>query len=258
MSKNYEIIKEMEKSKILVVEDNIITAKHITNSLKKFGHTITDMVNSKKTVEKSIVSNRPDLVILDINLGQEIDGIQIAGILENDYSIPFVFLTSYNDEETISRILKLNPSGYIIKPFNPVDLNSVVELALFKARSGKQKVKMPEEVKSGSASTSLDEFLFVKNGRNIDRIPVAEIDFIQADGRYTYIHVNGVKKISNTPLKSLRDKLSRANFVQTHKSFIVNLTMVDTITLHLLLIGDYEIPISKNYRSDLLAGLEIV
>jgi len=104
----------------------------------------------------------------------------------------------------------------------------------------------------------MSDFLFIKNGRNIDRIRIKDIDFIQADGRYTYIHSKGSKKISNTPLKSLLDKLEHSRFVRTHKSFLVNLTKVDTITLNYLVIGDYDIPISKNYRSDLLAGLDIV
>ena len=114
----------MNKKKILVVEDNIITAKHISNSLKKFGYEVTDMVNSAEAVLKSIVNNTPDLAILDINLGRDVDGIQIADLLEKEYGIAFIFLTSYNDEETINRILKLNPLGYIIKPFNPDFLTS--------------------------------------------------------------------------------------------------------------------------------------
>lgn len=249
----------MDKKKILVVEDNIITAKHIANSLKKFGYEVTGMVNSVDAVLKSIVKNTPDLAILDINLGRDVDGIQIANLLEKEYGVAFIFLTSYNDEETINRILKLNPLGYIIKPFNPVDLKSVIELALFKLNSSKKAVNVSTSEEQISTHTNeLDEYLFVKNGRNIDRIPIKDIDFVQADGRYTYIHCNGNKKISNTPLKSLLEKLSDSNFVRTHKSYLVNLTKVDTITLNYLLIGDYEIAISKNYRSDLLAGLEIV
>ena len=249
----------MDKKKILVVEDNIITAKHIANSLKKFGYEVTGMVNSADAVLKSIVKNTPDLAILDINLGRDVDGIQIANLLEKEYGVAFIFLTSYNDEETINRILKLNPLGYIIKPFNPVDLKSVIELALFKLNSSKKTVNVSTSEEQISTHTNeLDEYLFVKNGRNIDRIPIKDIDFVQADGRYTYIHCNGNKKISNTPLKSLLEKLSDSNFVRTHKSYLVNLTKVDTITLNYLLIGDYEIAISKNYRSDLLAGLEIV
>ena len=249
----------MGRNKILIVEDNIITAKHISSALKKFGYEITDLANSLESATKSIIRATPDLVILDINLGREIDGIQIAEVLEREYEIGFIFLTSYNDEETINRIIKLNPLGYIIKPFNPIDLNSVVELALFKLRTRKTVAEQPPQDKAESTSPeAMDEYLFVKNGRQIDRIPIKDIDFVQADGRYTFIHLSGVKKISNTPLKFLLEKLSGAHFVQTHKSFIVNLAKVDTITLNHLFIGDFEIPISKNYRGDLLSGLDIV
>ena len=249
----------MDKKKILVVEDNIITAKHISNSIKKFGYEVTDMANSVDTVIKSIIKDTPDLVILDINLGQEVDGIQIADLLEKEYGIAFIFLTSYNDEQTINRILKLNPLGYIIKPFNPPDLKAVIDLALYKIKSSSKAGATTDQKEDINAQSDLlSDYLFVKNGRNIDRIQIKDIDFVQADGRYTYIHSNGTKKISNTPLKTLLEKLEHSRFIRTHKSFLVNLTKVDTITLNYLVIGDYDIPISKNYRSDLLAGLDIV
>lgn len=247
----------MEKHKLLVVEDNIITAKHISNTLQKFGYAVTGMVDSLKDVQSSVISSRPDLVILDINLGNDIDGIQIAEILKNDFQIPFLFLTSYNDERTINRIIKVQPLGYIVKPFNPIDLNTVVELALYKIRSN---VVTPiiSEPPSAKRDIELDDFIFIKNGRNIERIPIEEIKFVEADGRYTYIYYNDKKKISNASLKVLNDKLSGKHFIQTHRSYIVNLTKVETISLSHLHIGEHEIPVGKTHRNELLGMLDII
>lgn len=241
------------KNKILIVEDNIITAKHISNSIKKFGFQVTDLVNSLEGVQKSIVKSIPDLVILDINLGKDIDGIHIAEILEKEFGLSFIFLTSYNDENTINRIIKLNPLGYIIKPFNPVDLNAVIELAMFKINN--KNVQLKETAKD---QNSLENVLFVKNGRKIERVLIPEIEYIQADGRYTYIVLSSSKKICSTPLKILKEKLSEAFFVQIHKSYLVNINKINTITLNYLVIGEREIPISKNFRSDLLSFLNMV
>jgi len=247
----------MEKYKILVVEDNIITAKHIGNTLKKFGYDVTNLVDSLKDVQHSIISTRPDLVVLDINLGKDIDGIQIAEILRNEFQIPFIFLTSYNDEKTINRIIKVQPLGYIVKPFNPTDLNAVVELALFKIRSEStlSNIRRNEVIQK---DTELNDFIFVKNGRNIDRIPIDQIKFIEADGRYTYIHYDNKKKISNASLKILNDKLIGKHFIQTHRSYIVNLTRVETISLSHLHIGEHEIPVGKTYRNNLLDILNVI
>jgi len=241
------------KNKILIVEDNIITAKHISNSIKKFGFEVTDLVNSLDGVQKSIVKSIPDLVILDINLGKDIDGIHIAEILEKEFGVSFIFLTSYNDENTINRIIKLKPLGYIIKPFNPVDLNAVIELAMFKVNN--KNVQLKESAKD---QNSLENVLFVKNGRKIERVLISEIEYIQADGRYTYIILPSSKKICSTPLKILKEKLSEAFFVQIHKSYLVNITKINTITLNYLVIGEREIPISKIFRSDLLSFLNMV
>lgn len=247
----------MSKHKLLIVEDNIITAKHIANTLTKFGYEVTGIANSFETAQKSIVKNRPDLVILDINLGQDIDGIHIGEIFNREYSLSFLFLTSYNDENTINRIIKAQPLGYIVKPFNPVDLNTVIELALYKVRASDKPVSLiPGAISSNTSE--LADFLFVKNGRNIDRVAIAQISFIEADGRYTYIHYDKQKKISNASLKTLKEKLSNRHFVQTHKSYIVNLAMVETIAINHLHIGAYEIPVSKNFRSDLIQILDVI
>ncbi|MDH5399784.1 MAG: response regulator [Cyclobacteriaceae bacterium] len=249
----------MKKHKLLIVEDNIITAKHISNTLQKFGYEVTGMTNSIESTEKSIISNRPDLVILDINLGRDIDGIHIAEILNRDFSLPYLFLTSYNDEKTINRIIKVQPLGYIVKPFNPVDLNTVIELALYKVRTAISKTDTPPPSNNLPANpTDLNEFLFVKNGRNIDRVPITQIEFISADGRYTYIYYDNHKKISNASLKTLKEKLKGRPFVQTHKSYIVNLSKVETIALSYLHIGEHEVPVSKNFRSGLLDVLDVI
>ena len=251
----------MGKGKILVVEDNIITAKHIGNTLKKFGYEITDLVDSLEAVERSVVKNEPDLVILDINLGSNIDGIQIAQILRSEFDLPYLFLTSYNDEKTINGIIKAQPMGYVVKPFNPIDLNAVVELALYKSKhtntsSSTKSLKSADH--NSEEHNDLKDYIFVKNGRNIDRVFIPDVEFIEADGRYTYIHYKGQKKISNASLKVLKEKLEERHFVQTHRSFIVNLTKVETIALHHIHIGKHEVPVGKTYRNELLKGLDVI
>lgn len=245
------------KHNILIVEDNIITAKHIANSLKKFGYQISAMVNSFESVQKELAKNIPDLVILDINLGRDIDGINIAEILEKEFQIPFIFLTSYNDESTINRIIKLKPLGYIIKPFNPVDLNAVVGLAMAKIVSMKRLNTMKSQ-EPHLKKESIDDFFFIKNGRKIEKVAINEIDFIKVEGRYTYIYSNGSKKICNSNLKSLKERLDETNFIQTHKSYIINLTKVDTITYNSIIIESFELPVSKNYRTALITKLKLV
>jgi DNA-binding LytR/AlgR family response regulator len=245
------------KHSILIVEDNIITAKHIANSLKKFGYQIAALVNSLEGVQKELAKSIPDLVILDINLGRDIDGINIAEILEKEFQIPFIFLTSYNDESTINRIIKLKPLGYIIKPFNPVDLNGVVELAIAKIVS----IRKLNTIKSQDGNLkkdSIDDFFFIKNGRKIEKVAINEIDFIRVEGRYTYIYSNGSKKICNSNLKSLKERLDEINFIQIHKSYIVNLTKIDTITFNSIIIESFELPVSKNFRTELISKLKLV
>ncbi|MTI40898.1 LytR/AlgR family response regulator transcription factor [Fulvivirga lutimaris] len=249
----------MKKGKILIVEDNKITAKHLATTLQKFDYEVTGCVDSLENVKSSIVKSCPDLVILDINLGGDFDGVQIAQVLRLEFEIPYLFLTSLNDQETINRIIQAQPFGYIVKPFDTDNLQAVVDLAIYKAKRRNDLMSIDSNhTVNKSDLDELKNYIFVKNGSNIDRVFIPNIEFVEADGRYTYIHFQGQKKISNAPLKVLKEKLQGRHFIQTHRSYIVNVTKVDTITFNYLNVGKHEVPIGKTYRSDLLNGLEVI
>ena len=243
--------------KILVVEDNIITAKYIANTLKKADYEVTGTVDNAEDVLKSISENKPDLAILDINLGTEIDGITIAHTIRKEHQVPFIFLTSYNDEATINRIIEAQPLGYIVKPMNPYDFNRVVELALFKIKN-EGRSTLPESEQNASDTAQLKDFIFIKNSKNIERVSIPSIDYVEADGRYTYLHYNGQKKISNASLKVLTEKLRGHAFIQIHRSFIVNLNKIETISQSTIRVNNTEIPVGRTYRNDLLDLLDVI
>jgi CheY-like chemotaxis protein len=84
---------------------------------------------------KMINSHSPSLVLLDINLQDNIDGLEIASYLRDKYEITFIFLTSYSDRKTLAQVKKTSPLGYIVKPFNKEQLFSTIELALAQMES---------------------------------------------------------------------------------------------------------------------------
>ncbi|MEO6861872.1 MAG: ATP-binding protein, partial [Microcoleus sp.] len=116
--------------KILVVEDEIIVAEDIAGRLKKLGYTVTAIVASGEEALKKIAENRPDLVLMDIVLKGEIDGITTAEKIRTKIDVPTVFLTAYADDKTLQRAKLTDPFGYIIKPFQQNDLRVAIEIAL--------------------------------------------------------------------------------------------------------------------------------
>ena len=152
---------------ILIVEDNIITAKSIGKAIQRFGYELAGIANSYNKAMDFLKDSSIDLIILDINLGDKKDGIHIAKELNENYKIPYIFLTSYNDTETINKILTVNPIGYINKPFSSKELKSMIELANLKLKSTLSQ-------KSFEKNIQFEDSVFVK----IEKFTQSYINFV--------------------------------------------------------------------------------
>lgn len=129
----------MSEIKILIVEDEPVIAKNISIYLNNNDFVVSGIAYDYEEALQEIEHNTPDAVILDVNLDSEKDGIDIASYINQHIRIPFLFLTSYADKETLERAKKVEPSGYIVKPFNERTLLASLEIAIsnFAQRSNK-------------------------------------------------------------------------------------------------------------------------
>ncbi len=123
----------MSAIKILVVEDEVITARVIAEELTALGYIVTDTVTSDEAALASVCQDLPDLVLMDIILrGSAQDGIAIATILREEFQLPVIYITAHTDEATLKRATISEPFGYLVKPFDEKDLRVVIETALYK------------------------------------------------------------------------------------------------------------------------------
>jgi len=123
----------MEKPRIiLVVEDEIIVAENIREKLRGMGYVVPTVVSSGKEAIKKTAETRPDLVLMDIKLKGDMDGIEAARQIREDFSIPVIFLTAHSDESTLERAKIAEPYGYILKPLEEREFRTSVEMALYK------------------------------------------------------------------------------------------------------------------------------
>jgi PAS domain S-box-containing protein len=128
----------MSSTKILIVEDEWLVAQGIKESLAGLGYEVVGMaVNGGGTLQL-VAEQQPDLVLLDILLQGDMDGIAVADHLRRQFEIPVVFLTAYADPATLARAKEVEPFGYILKPFEVQELHSAIEIALYKTRSEKR------------------------------------------------------------------------------------------------------------------------
>lgn len=122
----------MTKARIVVVEDEAIVAMDLRAKLEDLGYAIPGTTHSGEDAVKLVSLIHPDLVLMDIRLSGEIDGIQAAEEIHESMDIPVVFLTAYADEATLERAKRTEPQGYLLKPVDHKSLQTVVELALHK------------------------------------------------------------------------------------------------------------------------------
>ena len=121
---------ESEKTKILIVEDNLITAKGIEKSLKDMGYAVVGVASNEVKTLELVSSESPALVLMDIKLKGGEDGVEIAQKVQSQFDVPVVFLTAYTDDDTVMRVFHSGAYGYLIKPFRDGLLHEGIEKAL--------------------------------------------------------------------------------------------------------------------------------
>lgn len=115
-----------EKIKILIVEDEAMIAMDIEERLKELGYDVPAMVNNGKEAIEQAGIHMPKLVLMDIVIRGEMDGIETAEIIKEMYNIPSLFLTAYDNDATLQRAKKVKPLGYLLKPFDDSKLQDII------------------------------------------------------------------------------------------------------------------------------------
>lgn len=154
----------MKSARVLVVEDEKILALGMKQKLEKMGHIVVDMVD---TGEQAVISAKkylPEIILMDIVLKGDMDGIEAAKIIRNDIKIPIIYLTAYADEEVIKRALVTEPYAYIVKPYLTNELKANIQMALYKHHlSQKESEKVKKKIMNdfydflGNSSISISQ-----------------------------------------------------------------------------------------------------
>ncbi len=118
------------KERILLVEDELITALDIQRMLERVGYQVSATLSSGEEAVEKVKSIMPDLIIMDIFLSEDMDGIEASDIIMQQMDIPVIFLTANADSNTIKRADAIRHYGYLIKPIKQSDLDSIISTAL--------------------------------------------------------------------------------------------------------------------------------
>jgi DNA-binding LytR/AlgR family response regulator len=237
----------MQKKRIFIVEDDPIIASDLEGILSDLGYVICGISHQPFEAKKKIEAEKPDLLLLDINLNSEIDGIDLATLIKNS-GLGIIFISAFTDKATLERVKEIHPLGYIIKPFNEKEIAITIDLAF---DSIDKKNKSVESVKS-SADIS-DGSIFIRTGNNNSvKLRFEDILVMEAYDNYAFIHTLTERLMVNFTLKDLEQKISTPFLLRVHRSFIVNTKKVEAIRNAALIIGKHEIPIGKSYKEEVL------
>ena len=122
----------MSGEKILIVEDDDIIARVEDWRLKNLGYTVCGRATNGAEAMELVVNKKPDIVLMDINIKGNIDGIETAKMIKKGFNIPVIYVTSHSDGATLVRAKETKPDGFILKPFEDNDLRIAIQLALSK------------------------------------------------------------------------------------------------------------------------------
>ena len=148
----------MDKVRVLIVEDEAIVSMDLRYKLEAMGYSVPAEIRSGEEAVDAASRLRPDVILMDIWLSGEMDGIDAAGEIRRRFNIPVVYLTSHADEYTLARAKTTEPSGYILKPFYDAELRAVVEMAIDSTRR-KSHGEAPRASKRRMNPTTPDQLL---------------------------------------------------------------------------------------------------
>jgi two-component system, response regulator PdtaR len=146
-------------ARILVVEDDAIMAMVLGARLESFGYHICDIVETGREAIASAVRHQPDLILIDILLEEEMNGIEAAEEIGKQLDVPIIYLSCLSDRRVLDRATKINTYGFLVKPYDNMELRLRIEIALAKHQSAREREKLTAEAEALRDSKKIDGLL---------------------------------------------------------------------------------------------------
>lgn len=246
----------MNNLRLLLLEDLDEEACEVVEFLEDNDYEVIRVRNGEEA-EKEIKNRFFDIIILDIMIDGKPEGISLAHRLNSQgINLPFLFLTSMQSKQVFDEAKLTNPFAYLLKPFNELELLYSLELALEKFYSQSNSITLSN--KNAIVSRS---HLFVKNKSSIIKIEVNSIIYAEVDDKYLKLITQKGNYFLRVSLNKAKELLGETNFVQTNRSFLVNVQKIEEIFLDdnlLVMEGNFKVPLSESRKNKLLRDIDIL
>jgi two-component system, response regulator PdtaR len=243
--------------KILLIEDEYILATELKRTLQKEGYEVVEICDNGQEALQFFKENEIDLMLCDISILGDWDGIETATRLLEVKQIPLIYLTALADTETIERAKQTFPAAYIPKPYNLQNLRLAIEMAInnFAVKVNPVHLKiLPKNDITQHKETILqvNDDIFIKQNYQFVKFPLNDILYLEADNIHTTIVTPTKKYAIRQPLSTILERLPTTSLIQVHRSYAVNINKIDSFNEHEIMIGTQPIPLSRGSKDEFL------
>lgn len=248
---------------ILIVEDEGIVAMDLAAGLQMDGYHIAGIADNAASAIAIFKEEPVDIVLMDINIIGDTDGVDTAAALLKIRYVPVIFLTAFTDAKTVERVKQVCPAAFLSKPYSIPNVRISIELALSNFAIAREmnpggkvvSLPRPNEEKAPpdkEAILQLNDFIFIKEHFRFIKIKTDDIQYLESSGNYVNIVCGSRKFVLRMQLGQILDKLVIKNLIRIHKSFAVNLLAISSFTEQDVTIEKLEIPIGRSYKEEFL------
>lgn len=229
----------MPNYKILIVEDELLVATDIQESLEMLGYTVIDSVATGADAIQSVNRELPDVILMDIMLRGEMTGIQAAQAINRLHDVPIIYLTANADPATIDKAKFSLPYGYIIKPFTDKDLQTNIEIARFKFMNDlKAKMESDQYNKFFQKAAKQANVVFVDGSKGLEKLHPGLIYYVEGDHQRSVIYTFDGEISLEKPLDEVQKLLPAALFVKVNDTHLVNIQKIFLVKFPEVIVAD--------------------
>ncbi len=236
----------MEKTRILIVEDDMIIAANISLQLANLGYEVTGIETKAEEAIHHAMETKPDMILMDIQLKGKSNGIDAANAIRKYLDIPLIYLTANVDDSTFQKAKETHPFAFIAKPFTNLNLERTIALV-----EDKVKEKRANGLMENTFEDSQEDRIFIRNQNKLIKVMLDDILYVEADRNYCKITTATQTYLIVSPLAKLCDKVDPRQFIRIHRSFVVNFSKLDAVAESFVEVKGKLIPIGKQYKEDL-------
>jgi len=243
---NHDIL-PTEKINVLIVEDEALTALDLSEGLQHCGYAIAGIADNAGTAKSLFGEKEVDIVLMDIQLKGEKDGVDTVLDLMKIRKRPVIYLTAFTDAGTVERVKRTYPAAFLTKPYHVDNVRIAIELALHNFAAGKAPDQPVRQVDQGPL-LRLNDNLFVKMNYRFVKLPLSSISYVVADNNHVHLVTPEKKYVVRLSLNQVLDHIGWEKLVRIHRSYAVNIDAVSSFTEQEVTLNKDILPMGRQYK----------